>query len=234
MHRQLAHALLFTLLAGPLVAQTVQGTVITRNSQEGYRGAHVALLDDSMHVVRETDTDSTLGAFYLDAPRSGRYALAVYDRLGNPYASAPFQLDSGAVLERRLTFPALPPMLDSLPVVPSLPVEPFRPVRRGIEYPDGERTAWRSGHVRAAFIVNSDGLIAPGSVYVIEATNGAFARAVVRGAENLLRFPPASADGRAPRVVSQLTFGFNLIGDDPTGAPREPGDVQITALRPRR
>jgi hypothetical protein len=232
MHRQLAQALLFALLAGPLAAQTVQGTVVTRNSHEAYRGAHVALLDDSLHVVRETDTDSTFGAFYLDAPRSGRYALAVYDRLGNPYASAPFQLDSGAVLERQLNFPTLPPMLDSLPVALDLTARPREHARRGIEYPDRERTAGRTGHVRAAFIVNADGLIAKGSLYVIEATNSAFARAV-REAEDFLRFPPASAEGRAPRVVSQLTFGFNLIGDS-TDATRERGDVQITAFRPRR
>src|SRR3954469_25707386 len=112
MHRQLVRSLLLLLLATPVAAQTVQGTVVAQGSHEVRRGAHVVLLDDSLHAVRETDTDSILGAFYLDAPRSGQYSLAVYDRLGNPYASASFQLDSGAVVQRNLVCPDLPPMLD--------------------------------------------------------------------------------------------------------------------------
>ena len=88
MHRQLAHALLFALFSTSVAAQTVQGTVVAQRSHEPHGGAHVALLDDSLHAVRETDTDSTLGAFYLDAPRSGRYSLAVYERLGAAVTSA--------------------------------------------------------------------------------------------------------------------------------------------------
>lgn len=223
MHRQLAHALLFALLASPAGAQMVQGTVVAPGTHEVRRGAHVALLDDSLHVVHETDTDSTFGAFYLDAPRSGRYSLAVYDRLGNQYASARFQLDSGAVLEREVAYPALPPMFDSLPVVLHLkrgPLERLTPVR----YPDSMRAAGRSGHVCVAFIVNADGQIAPGSFHVIDATNSAFAHAVT-AADDFMRFIPANADGRAPRVVTQLTFGFNVAG-----APPEHGDIMITSL----
>lgn len=224
MFRQLAHALLFALVAAPVAAQTVQGTVVTPVTREVRRSAHVALLDDSLRVVRETDTDSTLGAFYLDAPRGGRYSLAVYDRLGNPYASAPFQLDSGAIIERELALPALPPMLDSLPVVLHLePRMPKRPIR-GIRFPESERAAGRTGQVRVAFIVDADGLIVPNSYYVIEATNMAFARAVA-ALDRTVRFAPATEDGRAPRIVTQLTVGFNLVG-----APPERGDLIISAL----
>jgi TonB family protein len=224
MQRQIVHAVLFAILAAPVAAQTVQGTVVSPGNNEARRGAHVALLDDSLRVVRETDSDSTLGAFYLDAPRSGRYSLAVYDRLGNPYASAPFQLDSGAVLERQVTYPALPPALDSLPVAPHLRAGPPERRLRGIRYPESERAAGHSGHVRVAFIVTADGLIEPGSLHVIEATNGAFARAA-SVADDVVRFPPASADGRASRVVTQVTFAFNMAG-----APLERGDVVITAF----
>ena len=224
MHRQLAHSLLIALLARPVAAQTVQGTVVTQGSHEARPGAHVALLDDSLYAVREADTDSTLGAFYLDAPRSGRYSLAVYDRLGNPYASAPFQLDSGAVVQRELTFPALPPLLDSLPVVLHLKTLPPEHPTHRLRYPDAERAAGRTGHVRIAFIVNADGLIVPGSLYVTQATNAAFARAF-REVDDFVRFVPASVDGRASRAVTQLTVGFNLLG-----APPEPGDILITAL----
>lgn len=223
MHRPLVVALLVALVATPIAAQTVQGRVVARGTHDPRRGAHVALLDDSLHVAGETDADSTLGNFYLDAPRAGRYSLAVYDRFGNPYASAPFQLDSGAVVEREVPCPTLPPMLDSLPVVRHLTAAPPFPPR-GVRYPDGERAAGHSGHVRVAFIVNAEGRIVPGSAYVLDATSDAFVRAAMP-VEDFARFAPASADGRPARVVTQLTFGFNMAG-----APKEPGDVMVTTF----
>jgi hypothetical protein len=79
--------------------------------------------------------------------------------------------------------------------------------------------------VRVACIVNAEGLMEPGSLYVIEATNSAFTRAA-SAADDFVRFLPASADGPARRVVTQVTFAFNVAG-----APLERGAVVITAFR---
>lgn len=64
---------LFSLAApGAAFAQTVQGRLVARETQEPVRGGTVHLLAADSQVVAQAQTDSA-GTFALQAPRPGRY-----------------------------------------------------------------------------------------------------------------------------------------------------------------
>jgi|DewCreStandDraft_1066081.scaffolds.fasta_scaffold07896_2 protein TonB len=63
------------------------------------------------------------------------------------------------------------------------------------------------GQVRLRFIINEAGLVEPGSVKVLEATNDAFAEAAIKVVERM-RFKPIRYRGSAVRVLAEQTISF--------------------------
>src|SRR5688500_14506010 len=92
---------LLVLLAVPSVmpaasarAQTAIGQVVSLETKRPLGGVKVALVDDSARVVAVAVTDSALGSFFVDAPRPGRYRVALYTGTGASFVSAPTMLDT--------------------------------------------------------------------------------------------------------------------------------------------
>jgi hypothetical protein len=109
----------------------------------------------------------TLVDYPIDAPRPGRFQLAVFDRFGNSYATPLFAADSGATIERQLVLPDLPAIYAGVPLAPkSLEVQ-RTPSPAFPTFPDARREAGQVGSVRVAFIVDAEGTIEPGSFNVI-------------------------------------------------------------------
>ncbi len=79
----------------PLAAQTVQGRLLARPSDEPVAGALVTLVDSAgSEVARAATTPS--GGFALEAPRVGRYQVVVRQIGQQIWHSAPFALAVGA------------------------------------------------------------------------------------------------------------------------------------------
>jgi TonB family protein len=204
-----ALALSQLVIARPLAAQLVQGQVVAQDGKRPVLGVRVALVDDSARVVWEVRSDSSAGYFFIDAPRPGRFHLAVYDRLGTSFATPFFTVDSGATVERQLVLPDLPLLYAGVPLASrSLEVRRM-PSPASPRFPDAQRDAGQTGSVRVAFIVDAEGVIEPSSVNVISSTHHDFEESVRRFLERLEFFPAAHPE-RPPRVIVQLLFAFNL------------------------
>lgn len=76
-------------------------------------------------------------------------------------------------------------------------------------FPDALRRAGVEGRVVLRFVVDSAGIVEPGSQHVVTATHPAFAEAVERVLPRL-RFRPAEHRGRRVRQVVELPFVFTL------------------------
>jgi TonB family C-terminal domain len=187
----------------------------------------VTLLNERDSVVSEARTDSATGAFFFEAAPRHKYQIAIYDRLGNPYMTGAFTIDSGATVERRIVLPDLPAAYEGLPLA-TRHVDFLDPLHHELPiYPPAMRAAHRSGSVRIAFIINAAGEIEPGSVHVVSTSHPLFTDAVMKVVPKM-RFVPVTELARLPRVIDQRTFSF--IGGSPNDALGACVDICIAAV----
>jgi TonB family protein len=222
-----------SLLALPLRtpaarAQTVSGQVLSLSTRKPLPAVRVALVDDSARIVAATVTDSALGAFYVDAPRAGRYRVVLFAPTGGSYLSPALVVDSGATDERIYSVPELSEAFQG----EHFPADVTKQAAiaagsSGPRYPTTMREMHVRGSVGVAFIVDSNGEPVLGSLQVVVSTDDAFTQAV-RDALLRMRFTAAEMNGQKVGQVVQLTFGFGFPGDQIVG------DIATVAVGVRR
>lgn len=79
----------------------------------------------------------------------------------------------------------------------------------GPRYPPGLKSENIEGDVTAQFVVGEDGLVVPGTIRVVEATDIGFANSVIRSLEDA-RFSPGLIGGCAVPVLMTNWFSFRL------------------------
>jgi TonB family protein len=201
----------------PCGAQTVQGILLGEKSRRPIGHARVALVDSLGRFAAETITDTSLaGAFYLTAPKPGRYGLRIVVGHGGGVSHSPFfSLDSNQVIEKTFVAPEWPrAVLEAyLPENVTKPAAFTRSGTRPPRFPDRMRSVGRDGLVRVRFVVDGDGSPDMSTFEVIESDDRRFAQSV-REAVAQSRFQPAERDGTTvPQVFDfAVDFGF---GDAP-------------------
>ena len=209
--------LALTLLAPGARAQTVSGQVLSLSTRKPLPAVRVALVDDSARIVAATVTDSALGAFYVDAPRAGRYRVVLFAPTGGSFLSPAVVVDSGATDERTYSVPELSEAFQG----EHFPADVTRQAAialgsAGPRYPTAMREMLVRGSVSVAFIVDSNGQPVVSSLQVVVSTDEAFTQAVREGLPKM-RFTAAEVNGRQVGQVMQLTFGFGFPGDQIVG-----------------
>jgi TonB family protein len=205
------------LVAPDASAQTFMGQVLSLATRKPLPAVRVALVDDSARVVAATTTDSLLGAFYVDAPRAGRYRVVLFAPSGGSFLSPDLVVDSGATDERTYSVPELSDAF----LGEHFPADVTRQAAialgsPGPRYPIGMQEMRVRGSVSVAFIVDSKGDPVVGSLQVVVTTDDAFTQAV-REALQRMRFTAAELNGQRVGQVMQLTFGFGFPGDQILG-----------------
>jgi hypothetical protein len=204
-------------------AQTIQGVLVNEKSHQPIGYAHVSLVDDSGHVIVRDVSDSVSGAFYLNAPKSGRYAVRIVIGRGGLSQSPFFPLDSNQTVERAFAVPAWPESVlnayladDVAKTAAYLPDQP-RP-----RYPDRMRTSGHVGLVRARFVIDSTGRADMSTFQVIASDDRSFTDAV-SSTVSRSRYLPAERDGHKVAQVCDIAVDFGFANDP----PRATGDNLI-------
>jgi TonB family protein len=207
-----AATLALTLLNRASRAQTVQGALVGEKSHHPIGNAHVTLVDDSDHVAAATTTDSSSGAFYLTALRSGQYRVRVVVGHGGVTNSPLFQLDSDQTVERTIVAPDWPDAY----LRAFLPDDVTTPARLELHqaprYPDAARAHERAGAAVLRFVVGADGKVDPSTLAVVSADDPLFAQSVADFAVSA-RFAPATTSGVPVPQVYELSVDFGFDGD---------------------
>lgn len=210
------------LLALPLLgvtagAQTVSGQVLSLTTRKPLPAVRVALVDDSARIVAATVTDSLLGAFYVDAPRAGRYRVVLFAPMGGSFLSPAVVVDVGATDERIYSVPELSEAFRGEHYPADVTKQAAIAVGSvGPRYPIVMQEMRVRGSVGVAFIVDSNGEPVVSSLQVVVTSDDAFTEAV-RQALPKMRFTAAEVNGRKVGQVMQLTFGFGFPGDEIVG-----------------
>lgn len=199
------------LAARPCAAQSVQGMLILDKSHAPVGLAHVELVDDSGQVVARDISDSASGAFALIAPRPGRYEVRIIVGRGGESSSPPFQLDSAQVVERAFAVPDWPrTVLDAYPAEDVTRRATIKPTGfRAPRYPDGLRSAGRTGVVRARFVVDRQGRADMSTFQVLESDDYLFTRSV-REAVARGEFVPAELNGAPVPQLFEMDVDFRF------------------------
>ncbi len=181
----------------PLPGETIPGT-----------RAHFAVGDNGrlreLAVVRtsgDSATDASLLAAIAAADSAGDLA-ALGDLLESPVRGGIIELIGGTELSAGIARTHVNRTIIETPgdfVSASAP-----------RYPEQDKRAGRQGFAMLRYIIDERGLIDPGSLYVLEATNERFAQAA-RDAVMKDRFKPARTGGCPVKsvVVQRVLFGLN-------------------------
>lgn len=220
--RTLAALALLAASAPTLAGQTVGGRIVDLKSKKPVGAAAVALVDDSARVVASTTADSATGAFYVDAPKPGRYRVVLFVA-GGSFLSPAMDLAAGQTEEHEFSVPEVPTALRGALFAPDVttPARPL-PSNPAPTFPTTLRAQGARALVSTMFIVGQDGVPDVGSLQVLADVDSAFV-AAIRDALGHARFIPATKDGAAVAQVAQVTYDFGLPGDPPRG------DVMIRA-----
>jgi TonB family protein len=195
----------------------VSGQVLSLSTRKPLPAVRVALVDDSARIVAATVTDSLLGAFYVDAPRAGRYRVVLFAPTGGSFLSPAVVVDSGATDERIYSVPELSETFKG----EHFPADVTKQAAialgsAGPRYPTVMREMRVRGSVSVAFVVDANGEPVVSSLQVVVTTDEAFTQAV-REALPKMRFTAAEVDGLKVGQVMQLTFGFGFPGGESIG-----------------
>jgi TonB family protein len=208
------------LLSASAQAQTVQGVLVGQKSLAPIASAQLALVDDSGHVTPPTTSDSGSGAFYLDAPKAGRYKLRILVGRGGLSYSPAFQVDSGQTIERKFAVPEWPTaVLEAYLPDDVSKKAAYKPGNRAPRFPDALRAAGRDGLARVLFVVKPDGRPDMSTFSVVESDDDAFTRATRDAAEEA-QFIPAERDGVAVPEVFEMVVDYGF-GTEPGRASGE-------------
>lgn len=204
------HAFLFTSAAA---AQTVNGRVIGDSSRAPIVNLRVLLVDSvSRRAVDSTNTDSS-GAFYLQAPGPGTYALAFERANASPSFSRSWRLAAGA--EQQGIF--VVPDANAVRVLTAADVDTRAiPVRGNPapRYPDRLRREGVQGNALIRLVVDPAGRVVPSTVAILQATASEFGVAA-QAAALAWRFQPALRLGRPVYQAACLPTRYRLTpGDD--------------------
>ena len=185
------------------------------DSKKPLAGAAVALVNDSAQVVA-SDSASTDGAFYLDAPGAGEYRLVVLVA-GASFVSPAVKLDSGKTIEKEFSVPNVPETFatalfarDVATPATQVPGSP-RPA-----YPAALAEQGTRALVSTMFVVAEDGRVNIESFRALNTVADPFI-ASIRDALERTRFVPAQKDGGPVRQVVQYTYDFGMRGDPVRG-----------------
>jgi TonB family protein len=207
----------FPLVAPTALAQTVSGQVLSLSTRKPLPAVRVALVDDSARIVAATVTDTALGAFYVDAPRAGRYRVVLFAPTGGSFLSPAVVVDSGATDERVYSVPELSEAFQGEHYPGDVTKQAaLSATSAAPRYPTTMREMHIRGSVAVAFIVDSNGSPITSSLQVVVSTDDAFTQAV-RDALPAMRFTAAEVNGQKVGQVMQLTFGFGFPGDQLVG-----------------
>ena len=97
-------------------------------------------------------------------------------------------------------------------------------------YPTSLRSAHVEGEVLVSFVVDTSGLVVPGSLRVMRSTDDLFAEAV-RATASSMRFAPAELNGRKVRQLVQQIFFFDVAGSATSGT-RKPVPTAVPTTDP--
>jgi TonB family protein len=189
---------------GLLAAQTVGGRLMELESSRVIIGGRVALVDSSLVIVDSTLSDSS-GAFYLNAPRPGIYALLVRLEGSEPQLSSVFHLVDGEFHQHTLSIRTVDSTLLHVTDTPPRQL-PNNPSPR---YPPEFLQSPIPGKVVVEMVIDTLGDPEIGTVRVKSSTDPAFTR-VVKEVLPRLKFSPASYHGRPLRQMIQIPFEFAI------------------------
>lgn len=202
-----------SLAAGPCVAQSIQGVIVSESTHRPIGSARVALVDESGRVVARYTTDTVSGAFYLNAPKRGAYEVRILVGNGGLSFSPFFALDSNQTIDGAFAAPDYPPafleafLADDVTTVAALQSGGDS----GPRFPAEMLQARRNGIVRARFIVDRQGRPDMSTFKILEADDSSFARSVAETVPRM-RFKAAERDGKAVPQVFEVGVDFCLQG----------------------
>ena len=94
-------------------------------------------------------------------------------------------------------------------------------------YPASLKSARVEGEVFVQFVIDSSGMVLPGSLKVLRSTDSLFVRSV-RTVVAGMRFAAAEYNGRKVRQLVQQSFYFDLRGSAASGARKTPPAAKPT------
>ena len=115
--------LIFSCLHGNVLAQTIRGKVMDRNTEFGLASASILLMDES-GSVKKMALSGPDGSYTIEAPEPGAYTLRVDAAGYNTHNEMPFTAFAGRVLELNIRLWSL---TELSPVVVTAEEEPFAP-----------------------------------------------------------------------------------------------------------
>lgn len=205
--------LLALALPGDGRAQLIGGQAVERHSGLPVSGLHVRLVRVSARSgsapIDSTTTDRR-GLFEIPAPGAGAYQLEFVPGAGSVTRGPVDTVAADASVLRRYAVTlgmsvgddALREFQVEKPVTPLPAQQPPR-------YPEDLRQKAVEGEVLAQFVVDTTGMMMPGSFGVLRSTHPAFT-AAVKQAVLRMRFHPAEVGGTRVRQVVEMPFIFGI------------------------
>ena len=184
----------------PLRAQGfVAGYVVDSATRTPLECIDVALQDTTGRIVARQSTAND-GSFLLDPPPRGAYRLR-FSTWGQEPRYGPLEtIDSttrrdGTFALALVDFAGQVQLRTSDTIANAPPGRPLNLRTANIRYPPELYRKKVPGEVRANFVVDSTGAVAPGSVRIVSSTHPDFTEAVIKHL-HALRFEPALRDRR--------------------------------------
>jgi TonB family protein len=170
----------------------------------------VALIDSGLVLVDSTLSDSS-GAFYLDAPHPGIYALLVRLEGSDPQLSSPFHLIAGEFRQQTLSIR----VVDTGQVAHPEQSAQALPNNPGPRYPPELATEHVGGHVMVDMVIDTTGNADVSTIHIRSSTDQAFTDAV-REVIPRMKFSPARLHGRPVPQRVVMPFDFAVVLGMPT------------------
>lgn len=199
--------------AVPCVAQSIQGVIVSESTHRPIGRARVSLVDVSGQVVARYTTDTTSGAFYLNAPKRGAYEVRILVGNGGLSFSPFFALDSNETIDGAFAAPDYPaPFLEAFLADDVTTTATYKATGDSVpRYPGEMVRAQRNGIVRARFIVDREGRPDMSTFQLLESDDSSFARSVVEAVPRM-HFKAAERDGVVVPQVFEMGVDFCLKG----------------------
>lgn len=206
-------------------AQTFAGQVVDSASQRPLVGVLAGLVDPKRGMVRVTRTDD-IGAFYLEAPREGRFHVVLLPSVGRPLVAPAEEVKRKAMVQHiyRLADTTVDRTIHHAGEVTDTAVLVQMATRRlPREAVENREAGWAT----FVLVVDADGQVEAGSIWLLGSSHPWFAE-LTRETTPGWRFTPARRDGTTVRQLRTFTADFGPEGD------RARSDLMIRYGRARR